>query len=239
MRSAEPAASKSERRWRCCPAGTRFCWPNSWRRWPRSRPSGCCRRSGCGRPPGRVGGVPVPDGQRAAVFDESLRLLRAVLDNDDVAFSGEFFIFAASVGIRPPLPLDIWLGGAAPGSVSPHRPARRRLAGQFPDPGRGPSRPGEYPACGHRRRPRDRTDHFGLSLAVADDGLPDAVVAAVRSRRPDADPATCSPPTGPPCTARSTARRRRPHEVRHPTFGATPIDEFIDRFIDELLPRQN
>src|SRR5215211_8360340 len=33
----------------------------------------------------------VPDGQRAAVFDESLQLLRSVLENDHVMFSGDYF----------------------------------------------------------------------------------------------------------------------------------------------------
>ena len=33
----------------------------------------------------------VPAGERAAVFDESLRLLRSVLENDDAAFPGRYF----------------------------------------------------------------------------------------------------------------------------------------------------
>jgi hypothetical protein len=32
-------------------------------------------------------------------------------------------------------------------------------------------------------------DHFGTSLAIAFDGIPDALGAAIRRRRPDADPA--------------------------------------------------
>ena len=44
-----------------------------------------------------------------------LQLLRAVLEKDTVAFRGRFFdVSAASVGTRPPVPLDIWLGGSAP-----------------------------------------------------------------------------------------------------------------------------
>src|SRR6266581_4134697 len=33
---------------------------------------------------------PVPEGRRGAVFDESLRLLRAVLEQPEVSFAGEF-----------------------------------------------------------------------------------------------------------------------------------------------------
>src|SRR4051812_33080499 len=58
---------------------------------------------------------PVPDGQRAAVFDESLQLLRRLLRETDVSFKGRFFdVTSASIGAVPTPPLDIWLGGSAP-----------------------------------------------------------------------------------------------------------------------------
>ena len=57
-------------------------------------------------------------GRRAAVFDESLELLRLLLRQDNVSFAGEFFtVEAASVGPRPVKPLDIWLGGTAPAAL--------------------------------------------------------------------------------------------------------------------------
>src|SRR6201996_9234348 len=44
----------------------------------------------------------VPDGERAAVFDESLQLLRAVLEQQDVAFAGDYFaVSSADVEPRP------------------------------------------------------------------------------------------------------------------------------------------
>lgn len=59
----------------------------------------------------------VPDGERAAVFDESLKLLRSVLEQQDVAFVGDYFaVSSAGVQPRPLKPLDIWLGGSAPGA---------------------------------------------------------------------------------------------------------------------------
>jgi probable F420-dependent oxidoreductase len=57
---------------------------------------------------------PVPPGQRAAVFDESLALLRLMLTTDVVSFHGSFFaVENASAGPLPGKPLDIWLGGSA------------------------------------------------------------------------------------------------------------------------------
>src|ERR1019366_9021767 len=57
----------------------------------------------------------VPDGRRAAVFDESLTLLRLLLTSETVSFEGAFFtVSGASVGVLPAKPLDIWLGGSAP-----------------------------------------------------------------------------------------------------------------------------
>src|ERR1700729_61054 len=57
-------------------------------------------------------------GPRDEVFDESLQLLRLLLTKDRVTFSGRFFtVDGASVGPPPAKPLDIWLGGSAPGAL--------------------------------------------------------------------------------------------------------------------------
>src|SRR5580704_13914878 len=61
---------------------------------------------------------PVPGKQRAAVFDESLSLLRVLLTTESVTFHGEFFtVDSASISPLPAKPLDIWLGGSAPGGL--------------------------------------------------------------------------------------------------------------------------
>src|SRR5580698_6145943 len=55
---------------------------------------------------------PAPPGRRAALFDETLRLLRLLLAGEPVSFAGEFFtVDRAQVGPAPARPLDIWLGG--------------------------------------------------------------------------------------------------------------------------------
>src|SRR5690348_12337164 len=61
----------------------------------------------------------VPDRRRAAVFDESLDLLRSVLGGHDVSFEGEYFtVRSAQVQPLPPKPIDIWLGGSAPAALT-------------------------------------------------------------------------------------------------------------------------
>lgn len=77
--------------------------------------------------PAELALFPVPRGQRGAVFDEALVLLRRLLTAEaPVTFSGRFFeVTDAFVAPRPVKPLDIWLGGTAP-------PALRR-AGRLGD----------------------------------------------------------------------------------------------------------
>src|ERR1700742_4086232 len=132
----------------------------------------------------------VPDGERAAVFDESLQLLRSVLEQLDVAFQGDYFpVSTAVVQPRPVKPLDIWLGGSAPAAF--------RRIGQLGDGWLGSFLTPEEARTGREQIQRAATeagreiepDHFGINLAVGDGDVPEALVAAVKRRRPDVDPA--------------------------------------------------
>src|SRR5258708_1259803 len=86
---------------------------------------------------------PVPAGQRAAVFDESLELLRLLLRQDTVSFDGEFFtVEGPSIGPLPAQPLDTCPGRTAP-RAPPARPVLRPVAapgGPRGGGGRGPAR---------------------------------------------------------------------------------------------------
>jgi probable F420-dependent oxidoreductase len=183
----------------------------------------------------------VPDGRRAAVFDESLQLVRAVLTGDDVDFTGEFFtVTGAGVGTRPATPLDIWLGGSAPAAFRRIGRFADGWLGSFQTPaeaGRGRERiQAEAAEVGREIEP----DHFGISLAVAEGGLAPELAAAVRSRRPDIDPADL--------VAGSWDELHRQIDgylaagltkfVIRPA-GVAGVDEFVDRFVAELLPREN
>jgi len=184
----------------------------------------------------------VPDGRRAAVFDESLRLLRLLLTAERVSFDGEFFTVSdATVGTLPAKPLDIWLGGSAPAGL--------RRIGRLADGWLGslltPAEAGaavkiiQEAAAEERREVED--DHFGLSLPVTlDGGIPAPLLASINRRRPGADPATL--------VAQGWDGARRmigqyveaglsKFVVRPASPG--PFGPFLDGFLRELLPIQN
>ena len=184
----------------------------------------------------------VPDGRRAAVFDESLRLIRLLLTAERVSFDGEFFTVSdATVGTPPAKPLDIWLGGSAPAGL--------RRVGRLADGWLGslltPAEAGaavkiiQEAAAEERREVED--DHFGLSLPVTvDGGIPAPLLASINRRRPGADPATLV------ALGWDGARRMigqyveaglSKFVVRPASPG--PFGPFLDGFVRELLPIQN
>jgi probable F420-dependent oxidoreductase len=183
----------------------------------------------------------VPDGERAAVFDESLRLLRSVLEQDDVAFAGDYFsVSSAGVGSRPVKPLDVWLGGSAPAAF--------RRIGQL-----GDGWLGSFLTPDEARRGREliqdaaaeagreiEPDHFGINLAVSEGGLSNELANAVKSRRPDVDPADLIAGSWPELHRQIdgyVAAGLTKFVVR--PAGRESIDAFVDRFVAELLPREN
>lgn len=183
----------------------------------------------------------VPPGKRGAVFDESLELLRAVLAAPAVDFDGRYFtVHDAAVAPRPAQPLDIWLGGSAPAAL--------RRIGRFGDGWLGSFLTPEEARAGREtieRAARDagrriEPDHFGISLAVADGELTASMVEAVHSRRPDVDPAELIAPDWPALHRRldGYVDAGLTKFVIHPA-STVPMDAFIERFVAELLPREN
>jgi probable F420-dependent oxidoreductase len=183
----------------------------------------------------------VPDGQRAAVFDESLQLLRSALSFDATDFSGEYFTATAmAVGPRPEKPLDIWLGGSAPAAFRRIGRLADGWLGSFltPDEARRGRELIEAAAAEAGRAVEP--DHYGINVAVAENGLPEEVLAAIRKRRPDVDP-TELVADGWPQLHRMIdgylAAGLTKFVIR--STGSTSTDEFVDRFVAELLPREN
>lgn len=191
---------------------------------------------------GERAAFPVPDGERAAVFDEALVLLRRLLTSDaPVTFSGRFFaVTDATVGPLPTKPLDIWLAGSAPAGL--------RRVGRLGDGWLGslmtPAEAGEavriiQAAADEAGREVD-PDHFGMSLAVSFGSLPQAYVATVARRRPDVAPNSL--------VAGGWAGARRlisafteagvSKFVVRPVSGDVPLEEFVDGFTRELMPLQ-
>ena len=183
----------------------------------------------------------VPDGERAAVFDESLRLLRSVLEQDDVSFVGDYFS-VSSVGLapRPLKPLDIWLGGSAPAGFRRIGQLGDGWLGSFLTPAEARDGREQIQREAERAGRAIDEDHYGINLAICDGPLPDEVAVAIRRRRPDLDPTEF--------IADSWSRLHRQLDayleaglskfvIRQ--AGRTSTADFIDRFVAELLPRQN
>lgn len=183
----------------------------------------------------------IPGGTRGAVFDESLRVLRAALVEESASFDGQFFsVTAAAVAPRPDPPLDIWLGGSAPAAFRRIGTLADGWLGSFltPDEARAGREAIERAAAAAGRQ--IEPDHYGISLAVADGELPPELLAAIRHRRPDVDPADL--------VAANWEELHRQLDgyidagltkfvIRQASTG--PVDAFIDRFVDELSGRQS
>ncbi|MGD1109851.1 MAG: TIGR03854 family LLM class F420-dependent oxidoreductase [Mycobacterium sp.] len=183
----------------------------------------------------------VPDGERAAVFDESLRVLRLVLGEDSASYSGRYFtVSGAVVTPKPSPPLDIWLGGSAPAAYRRIGALADGWLGSFLTPDEARAGREAIQRAAEQAGRQIEPDHFGISLAVTDGDLPAELVAAARSRRPDVDPGEL--------IAAGWDQLHRQLDayldagltkfVIRPA-GAGALDGFIDRFVAELVGRQN
>jgi probable F420-dependent oxidoreductase len=182
----------------------------------------------------------VPDGRRADVFDESLRLLRSVLSRERVDFAGEFFkLDGIRVGPLPATPLDIWLGGSAPAAFRRIGRYGDGWLGSFLPPADALAARLAIEAAASEAGREIEPDHYGISLLLADGGVTPELATAARARRPDADPASL--------LAGSWDELHRLLDayidagltkfvVYH--RGPQPFDEFLDAFAENLLPRQ-
>jgi probable F420-dependent oxidoreductase len=185
---------------------------------------------------------PVPAGQRAAVFDEALTLLRLLLTSPSVTFSGSFFsVDGASVGPLPGKPLDIWLGGTAPAGL--------RRVGRLADGWLGslltPDEAGAAVrvineaagAAGREVEP----DHFGLSIPVAFGPVPAALAASIARRRPGSDPADLIADgwAGARRMIAAYADAGLSKFVVRAAGAEPPLTEFVAGFSAELMPLQN
>ena len=180
-------------------------------------------------------------GKRAAVFDESLALLRLLLSSETVSFDGEFFTVSdASVGPLPAKPLDIWLGGSAPAGLRRVGRLADGWLGSLLTPAEAGAAVGVIQDAAAQAGREVDPDHFGLSLPVALDGIPDALLASIRRRRPDTDPAALV------AAGWDGARRMIGQYVEaglskfvvRPA-GPGPFGSFADGFVRELMPLQN
>lgn len=183
---------------------------------------------------------PVPEGKRAKVFDESLRLLRAVLDSDEVDFAGEFYsVTGVGLGTRPARPPDIWLGGSAPAALRRIGRLADGWLGSFLTPREAGKARETIQAAADAAGREIEPDHFGISLLLAPDGVPPELAATIRARRPDIDPAELVAEDW------SDLHRMLDGYIDEGltkfvvSAAGGPSEEFIERFAAELIPRQN
>ena len=192
--------------------------------------------------PAEISLFPVPGGRRAAVFDESLTLLRLLLTTQTVTFHGDFFaVEGASVGPLPAKPLDIWLGGSAPGGL--------RRVGRLADGWLGslltPAEAGAAVAVINEAAAdagrEVEADHFGLSLPVALDGIPEALQASIARRRPHTDPQllVAAGWDGARQMIEQYVAAGLSKFVVRPATRPEPFGSFTDGFVRELMPLQN
>lgn len=195
--------------------------------------------------PSERGLFAVPAGRRGEVFDESLQLLRLLVSQQGVSFSGEFFtVDGVTVGPLPSKPLDIWLGGSAPGGLRRVGRLGDGWLASFVTPQEARAgREAIQEAASAAGREVD-PEHFGISLPVATGPVPAELIAAVRQRRPGTDPAAL--------IARGWPGARQMIEqyvaagiskfVIRPAGPGEPTDrqagDFLGNFARELMPLQ-
>lgn len=183
----------------------------------------------------------VPGGKRAAVFDESLVLLRRLLTEPAVTFHGDFFdVEDMSIGPLPDKPLDIWLGGQAPGAL--------RRIGRYADGWLASfitpeeARAGCHAiveAAADAGRVID-PDHFGVSMGIAFVEPSPELLGLARGRRPDVDPSTFFPSGW--AAARDLIERfvgaGLSKFVIRPVSHPGGSEAFLEEFVEELGPLQ-
>ena len=184
---------------------------------------------------------PAPDGARAALFDESLVVVRRLLSEPRVTHHGRFFhLDDAAVAPLPDRPLDIWLGGRAPAGLRRIGRLADGWLGSVVTPGEAADARAEIERAAAAAGREIEDDHYGTNITVVPPGTSDADVAAtldrVARRRPDLDPALLVP--------RDWAQARE-HVRRFVDVGLTkfvvrpaaPVPSwrgFLDQFTAEL-----
>ncbi|GAA0903651.1 TIGR03854 family LLM class F420-dependent oxidoreductase [Pseudonocardia zijingensis] len=189
---------------------------------------------------------PAPDGARAALFDESLEVVRRLLAEPRVTHHGRFFhLDDVSVGPLPPRPPDIWLGGRAPAGLRRIGRLADGWLGSFvtPDEARDARAQIERAAAEAGREIED--DHYGTNIAVVAPDASAAEVAAARERaarrRPDLEPADLVPHGW--GEARELVRRYvdagLTKFVVRPAAPVASWTAFLDEFTAELRPLED
>lgn len=189
---------------------------------------------------------PAPNGSRAALFDESLEVVRRLLAEPRVTHHGRFFhLDDVSVGPLPPRPPDIWLGGRAPAGLRRVGRLADGWLGSFVTPHEAGDARAQIERAAAEAGREIEDDHYGTNIAVLAADASGAEVAAARERvvrrRPDLDPDGLVPHGW--GEARDLVRRYV--DVGLTKFvvrPAVPLQDwagFLDEFTAELRPLED
>lgn len=144
------------------------------------------------RQPDELDAQSVVAGERSAMLEEALHIMRTLWAGDALSFDGRFYNYdSVKLAVTPVQdPLEVWLGGQVPAAL---RRCGRVGEGWMP----GLCTPEEAAvaravieaeaiAAG---REIDG-EHFGMNLSWVDSAISDDLAAAIEARRPGFDPAT-------------------------------------------------
>jgi probable F420-dependent oxidoreductase len=171
--------------------------------------------------------------ERAALFDETLEVMRAAWTGEAFTHHGARFHYDG-VTVRPaPKRMDVWLGGFAPSEL---RRVGRLADGWLPsfvlpvDAERG--RAVVEDVCTAHDRSIEG-DHYGVLIPYAFGPIPDALLAVLAKRRPDLDDVTRLVPSSWPALQ---AMIRQFIDVGTTKFVVLPLDEpaGAERWIEHL-----
>jgi probable F420-dependent oxidoreductase len=185
----------------------------------------------------------VARGDRAAIFDEALPLIRRLWSEDSVDHDGPHFHYEGMSVLPHPTRghLDVWLGGKAPSELRRiGRLADGWLASFSTPEDCKTSRVAIEDAAAAAGRAID-DDHFGAMVFYSHDELPERLVELLSSRNPGADPTDL--------VARGWPRLRELCE-RYVAVGFTKLvlvpftepkdwDDELGQGAQEILPIQN
>ena len=184
----------------------------------------------------------VERGQRSALFDEALPLVRRLWTEDTVDHQGEHFDLTGVAVLPKPVqkPLEVWLGGQAPSEL--------RRVGRLGD-GWLPSFCTADDVREGRTAIREAADaagrhidegHYGALVAYSDGEVPDLLAAYLKRRRPDLDPAEVIPRdlSGLRATLESMIEAGASKFVVLPIVEPDDWTEELERVADALLPMQ-
>ncbi|BAN01695.1 LLM class flavin-dependent oxidoreductase [Ilumatobacter coccineus] len=128
--------------------------------------------------------------ERAAIFDETLAVMRKCWTGEPFSHAGERFSYDGVVVQPAPKRMDVWLGGYAPSEL---KRIGRLADGWLPsfvlpsdaEAGRAVI---EQVAAEHDREIED--DHYGVLIPYAFGPVPDVLTKLLQKRRPDLDDVT-------------------------------------------------